>query len=129
MLMRTPPRWVRPKLLKPPGFIVPCRPVLSPKVPPGDDWIHELKHDGFRIIVRKDGERVHPGLATAATGRTTSWRSPRRCAPSRGLSRPTYDLRCFHGLHLRWPEPEPPTADRHTSSGSKKFGPALVRGS
>src|SRR5215203_6176176 len=59
MLMRTPPRWVRPKLLKPPGFIVPCRPVLSTKVPPGDDWIHELKHDGFRIIVRKDGEQVH----------------------------------------------------------------------
>jgi hypothetical protein len=24
---------------------------------------------------------------------------------------------------------KPPTADRHTSSGSKKFGPALVRGS
>ena len=29
-------------------------------MPTGDDWIHELKHDGFRIIAHKDGgERVH----------------------------------------------------------------------
>src|SRR5215203_3250910 len=60
MLMRTPTRWARPKLLRPPGFIVPCRPTLAAKVPTGDDWIHELKHDGFRIIAHKDGgERVH----------------------------------------------------------------------
>ena len=32
---------------KPPGFIRPCQPVLSAKVPVGDGWIHELKHDGF----------------------------------------------------------------------------------
>jgi bifunctional non-homologous end joining protein LigD len=34
-------------------------------LPPGPDtlpsaglWLHEIKHDGFRIIARKDGERV-----------------------------------------------------------------------
>jgi bifunctional non-homologous end joining protein LigD len=58
MLMRTPARWVRPKRLRPPGFIVPCQPTLSATVPKGDGWIHELKHDGFRILAFKDGETV-----------------------------------------------------------------------
>jgi ATP-dependent DNA ligase len=41
----------------PSGFAEPCLP--SPERPPsGPDWIHEIKHDGFRIIARKDGERV-----------------------------------------------------------------------
>ncbi|MFL5132972.1 MAG: DNA ligase [Microvirga sp.] len=57
--MRTPSRWDRPKLIRPPGFILPCRPTLAAKVPTGDGWLHELKHDGFRIIAHKDGERVH----------------------------------------------------------------------
>src|SRR4051812_18205026 len=58
MLMRTPNRWVRPKRLRPPGFIVPCQPILAHKVPAGDGWLHELKHDGYRIIAYKDGECV-----------------------------------------------------------------------
>src|SRR5215218_10628985 len=53
-----PARWERPKLVRPPGFIVPCRPVLAAKVPAGDGWLHELKHDGYRVIAFKDGERV-----------------------------------------------------------------------
>ena len=60
MLMRTPTRWARPKLVRPPGFIVPCQPILATKVPAGDGWLHELKHDGFRILAYKDGERVRP---------------------------------------------------------------------
>jgi hypothetical protein len=31
-------------------------PMLAEKVPAGDGW---LKHDGFRIIARKEGERLH----------------------------------------------------------------------
>jgi bifunctional non-homologous end joining protein LigD len=58
MLMRTPLRWVRPKRLQPPGFLVPCQPTLAHKVPAGDGWIHELKHDGFRILAFKDGDAV-----------------------------------------------------------------------
>jgi hypothetical protein len=58
MLMRTPLRWVRPKRQLPPGFIVPCQPTLADKVPEGDGWIHELKHDGFRILAFKDGDKV-----------------------------------------------------------------------
>lgn len=44
--------------LSPEGFIEPCQPVLSGIVPSGPDWIHELKHDGWRILARKDGDRV-----------------------------------------------------------------------
>src|SRR5215211_1433168 len=58
MLMRTPHRWVRPKRRRPPGFILPCQPMLADKVPVGDGWIHELKHDGFRIVALKDGDTV-----------------------------------------------------------------------
>ena len=58
MLMRTPPLWARPKRLRPPGFIVPCQPILARAVPAGDGWLHELKHDGFRIIAYKDGDRA-----------------------------------------------------------------------
>jgi DNA-binding response OmpR family regulator len=52
--VRTPTRWTRPKRLRPPGFIVPCQPILARAVPAGDGWLHELKHDGFRIIAHKD---------------------------------------------------------------------------
>ena len=56
--MRTPDRWVRPKRQLPPGFILPCQPAIADRVPTGDGWIHELKHDGFRILAFKDGETV-----------------------------------------------------------------------
>jgi bifunctional non-homologous end joining protein LigD len=42
----------------PPGFVPPCLPTKAPQPPTGDTWIHEIKHDGFRVIARKDGERV-----------------------------------------------------------------------
>ena len=27
-------------------------------MPTGPDWIHEIKHDGYRLIVQRDDERV-----------------------------------------------------------------------
>jgi ATP-dependent DNA ligase len=42
----------------PAGFIAPCLPTSAPQPPSGDDWLHEIKHDGFRVIARKSGERV-----------------------------------------------------------------------
>jgi bifunctional non-homologous end joining protein LigD len=42
----------------PAGFIEPCNPTFSTKAPSGQQWIHEIKHDGYRLIVRKDGRRV-----------------------------------------------------------------------
>jgi bifunctional non-homologous end joining protein LigD len=42
----------------PTGFIAPCLPTTAHTLPSGGLWLHEIKHDGFRIIARKDGERV-----------------------------------------------------------------------
>jgi len=42
----------------PAGFIVPCLPTKTDELPSGDGWLHEIKHDGFRIIARKNGARV-----------------------------------------------------------------------
>jgi bifunctional non-homologous end joining protein LigD len=49
----------RPRTL-PTGFIAPCLPTNAHTLPSGGLWLHEIKHDGFRIIVRKDGQRVRP---------------------------------------------------------------------
>jgi bifunctional non-homologous end joining protein LigD len=35
----------------------PCIPTRGTKVPPGSDWLHEIKHDGYRLIVQRDGKR------------------------------------------------------------------------
>src|SRR5262249_32562272 len=40
------------------GSLPPCLPVKAPQPPSGDAWLHEIKHDGFRVIARKDSERV-----------------------------------------------------------------------
>jgi bifunctional non-homologous end joining protein LigD len=42
----------------PAGFIAPCLPTKASKLPSGALWVHEIKHDGFRVIARKNGERV-----------------------------------------------------------------------
>jgi ATP-dependent DNA ligase len=40
------------------GFIDPCIPTLAAKPPSGPDWVHEIKHDGYRLIVRRAGKVV-----------------------------------------------------------------------
>jgi bifunctional non-homologous end joining protein LigD len=40
------------------GFIDPCIPTRAYKVPAGPGWVHEIKHDGYRLQVRRDGETV-----------------------------------------------------------------------
>ena len=40
------------------GFIAPCLPTKALQPPTGDAWLHEIKHDGFRVIARKEGGRV-----------------------------------------------------------------------
>jgi bifunctional non-homologous end joining protein LigD len=55
----------------PAGFIEPCIPVLAVKPPSGPQWVHEIKHDGYRLIVRRDGAmvRLWTRKATNYTGR------------------------------------------------------------
>jgi bifunctional non-homologous end joining protein LigD len=39
-------------------FIEPCLPSPAKEPPAGSDWIHEIKHDGFRIMARRDSAGV-----------------------------------------------------------------------
>jgi bifunctional non-homologous end joining protein LigD len=40
------------------GFVRPCIPTRAPKPPVGPDWVHEIKHDGCRLQVRRDGDAL-----------------------------------------------------------------------
>jgi ATP-dependent DNA ligase len=40
--------------------IQPCLPKPAKEPPAGPDWLHEIKHDGFRILARRDGNSVRP---------------------------------------------------------------------
>jgi bifunctional non-homologous end joining protein LigD len=40
------------------GFIAPCLPTKSKAPPSGSEWVHEIKHDGYRLMVRRAGGRV-----------------------------------------------------------------------
>ena len=42
----------------PGGFIEPCRPTKASKPPSGPEWVHEIKYDGFRLMVRREGSRI-----------------------------------------------------------------------
>jgi bifunctional non-homologous end joining protein LigD len=43
---------------RPSGFVEPCRPSKATRPPSGPLWVHEIKHDGFRLMVRREGSRV-----------------------------------------------------------------------
>jgi hypothetical protein len=36
------------------SFIEPCLPSPADKPPSGSNWIHEIKHDGYRLMARRD---------------------------------------------------------------------------
>jgi bifunctional non-homologous end joining protein LigD len=42
----------------PAGFIAPCLPTPVPLPARGDQWLHEIKHDGIRVVASKSGARV-----------------------------------------------------------------------
>jgi ATP-dependent DNA ligase len=47
----------RPALL-PVGFVEPCLPSVRATAPRGREWVHEIKFNGIRLIVRRDGKRA-----------------------------------------------------------------------
>jgi bifunctional non-homologous end joining protein LigD len=36
----------------------PCLPTRGTKVQAGADWLHEIKYDGYRLLVQREGKRV-----------------------------------------------------------------------
>jgi bifunctional non-homologous end joining protein LigD len=45
---------VRPR----PAGIDLCQPMTTANPPAGPGWLHEIKYDGFRMLARRDDERV-----------------------------------------------------------------------
>jgi ATP-dependent DNA ligase len=78
--MRRTMKWSQPiKARRPVGLVELCIPTAAAKVPEGLKWVHEIKHDGYRLIVRRSGDRVrlftrrgydwsdrYPGIVEAA---------------------------------------------------------------
>jgi bifunctional non-homologous end joining protein LigD len=40
------------------AFIEPCLPSRAERPPSGPGWVYEIKHDGFRMMVRRDGAGI-----------------------------------------------------------------------
>jgi len=47
-----------PMIVRRTSFIAPCQPSKAARPPSGPLWVHEIKHDGYRLMVRRDGLRV-----------------------------------------------------------------------
>src|SRR5262245_63696261 len=84
------------------GFIEPCLPTQAERPPSGPGWVHEIKHDGFRMVVRRDPAGVRlltrcgndwteAGPVTGTGSRTTSCATGARKmrVDPRGACRPT----------------------------------------
>lgn len=51
-------RWRFSTVRPAPGFVEPCLPTISPQPPTGAGWAYEIKHDGYRLLVRRSGATV-----------------------------------------------------------------------
>ena len=52
------------------GFVALCLPSSADRPPKGAGWIHEIKHDGFRMMVRRNVWAFGYSRETGTTGRT-----------------------------------------------------------
>jgi hypothetical protein len=59
----------------PAGFIQPCQPTLVAVPPAGPGRLHEVKHEGYRILARKQGEHVVVWGCKALYGKDSRWTS------------------------------------------------------
>jgi hypothetical protein len=99
-----------PRRIRADGFVEPCIPSGAPKPPSGPGWVHEIKHDGYRLIVRRDGTAVrlftrrgydwtdrYPAIANAAAKLRAS------CShwTARRWSAAPMDVAVFDALHRR----------------------------
>jgi hypothetical protein len=62
-----------------PKFIAPQVPILSAEPPECDGWIHEIKHDGFRTLLRIDRGDIRAfAIVTARAALQASIRQTQR---------------------------------------------------
>jgi ATP-dependent DNA ligase len=57
-------------------FIEPCLPSPADRPPSGSNWIHEIKHDGYRLMARRDSVGIR-----LITRRGNDWTSASRWWP------------------------------------------------
>ena len=46
------------RVIAAPGFIEPALPTVVTTPPVGELWLHEIKHDGYRLMVKRHGDAV-----------------------------------------------------------------------
>ena len=46
-----PPKWIKPQLTR-----------LVDEAPTGNEWLHEIKYDGYRMHARIDGDQKVPNI-------------------------------------------------------------------
>jgi hypothetical protein len=96
-----------------PAFIAPQTPILSAQPPSGTGWIHEIKHDGFRTMLRIDGKHVRAftrngndaRIVLAIAARPSNVvllfaGSAQRAAQLKSASKVTSNVRAFESQHL-----------------------------
>ena len=59
-----------------PGFIEPCLPSPGEQPPTGPSWVHEIKHDGYRLMARRDALSIGIRLLTSVI---EAWVGKRWC--------------------------------------------------
>ncbi len=69
------------------GFIAPCQPSKAERPPSGPEWVHEIKHDGYRLMVHWDGDRVR---CFTKNGHDWADRFPSIVEAARGFTNTTF---------------------------------------
>jgi hypothetical protein len=77
-----------------PRFIPPCLPSPADRPPSGPGWIHEIKHDGFRMMVRGDPAGVVDPQRVRLDGALPADRRGRRRAQGAQCQDQVFGPRC-----------------------------------
>jgi bifunctional non-homologous end joining protein LigD len=95
-------------LIRADGFVAPCIPSLAHKPSIGPDGVHEIKHDGYRLIVHREARPSACSRAEATTGPITIPESQRRppnygpsLSPGEAAVSGADGIAVFEALH-RW---------------------------
>ena len=77
------------------GFVEPCLPSPAKKPPAGSNWIHEIKHDGYRLMARRNPAGVRlftsPG-SMARSSLATKMGSPYSTGCATGKDEKSYAM-------------------------------------